>query len=46
MKIIAMIPARYEATRFPKKLIQDLGGMTVILRTYQAIFNKYIDIGF
>ena len=31
-----MIPARYEASRFPGKLMQDLGGKTVILRTYQA----------
>ncbi|MFT4942600.1 MAG: 3-deoxy-alpha-D-manno-octulosonate 8-oxidase [Patiriisocius sp.] len=36
MKIIAMIPARYEASRFPGKLMQDLDGQTVILRTYQA----------
>lgn len=31
-----MIPARYASTRFPAKLIQDLGGKTVILRTYEA----------
>ncbi|RZN79679.1 MAG: 3-deoxy-manno-octulosonate cytidylyltransferase, partial [Winogradskyella sp.] len=36
MKIIAMIPARYAASRFPAKLMQDLAGKTVILRTYQA----------
>ncbi|MGS2761599.1 3-deoxy-manno-octulosonate cytidylyltransferase [Sinomicrobium sp. M5D2P9] len=36
MKIIAMIPARYAATRFPGKLMQDLNGKPVILRTYQA----------
>ncbi|MDO6597968.1 3-deoxy-manno-octulosonate cytidylyltransferase [Oceanihabitans sp. 2_MG-2023] len=36
MKIISMIPARYSATRFPGKLMQDLNGKTVILRTYQA----------
>ena len=36
MKIIAVIPARYASTRFPAKLMQDLGGKTVILRTYQA----------
>jgi len=39
MNIIAMIPARLEATRFPKKLLQDLGGISVILRTYQSTFN-------
>ena len=31
-----MIPARYSATRFPGKLMQDLGGKTVIIRTYEA----------
>lgn len=36
MKIISMIPARYSASRFPGKLMQDLGGKSVILRTYQA----------
>ncbi len=36
MKTIAVIPARYASTRFPAKLMQDLGGKSVILRTYQA----------
>ena len=36
MKIIAVIPARYASTRFHAKLMQDLGGKTVILRTYKA----------
>ncbi|NNE03150.1 MAG: 3-deoxy-manno-octulosonate cytidylyltransferase [Eudoraea sp.] len=36
MKIIAMIPARYAASRFPGKLMQDLAGKPVILRTYEA----------
>ncbi|MCK5400050.1 MAG: 3-deoxy-manno-octulosonate cytidylyltransferase [Flavobacteriaceae bacterium] len=31
-----MIPARYSAFRFPGKLMQDLEGKTVILRTYEA----------
>ena len=39
MKIIAMIPARYSASRFPGKLMQDLGGESVILRTYKATMN-------
>ncbi len=34
MKSIAMIPARYEASRFPGKLMQPLGGKTVIRHTY------------
>lgn len=46
MKIIAVIPARYASTRFPAKLMQDLGGKTVILRTYQAAVetNLFDDI--
>lgn len=31
-----MIPARYGATRFPGKLMADLGGKPVIVRTYLA----------
>lgn len=31
-----MIPARYQASRFPAKLMQDLSGKPVILRTYEA----------
>jgi 3-deoxy-manno-octulosonate cytidylyltransferase (CMP-KDO synthetase) len=34
--IIAMIPARYAATRFPAKLMQLLGDKTVIRHTYDA----------
>jgi 3-deoxy-D-manno-octulosonate cytidylyltransferase len=33
-KTIAMIPARYAATRFPAKLMQPLGTKTVIRHTY------------
>lgn len=36
MKIAAMIPARYAATRFPGKLMQLLGEKTVIRYTYEA----------
>ena len=35
MKVIAMIPARYAATRFPYKLMQPLGSKTVIRHTYE-----------
>lgn len=34
-----MIPARYAASRFPAKLMQDLAGKPVIVRTYQAAVN-------
>lgn len=44
MKIISMIPARYSASRFPAKLMQDLAGKTVILRTYEAtVATKLFD---
>lgn len=35
-----MIPARYEASRFPGKLMKDLAGKSVILRTYEATKNS------
>ncbi len=35
-----MIPARYAATRFPGKLMQDLEGKSVIRRTYEAAVNS------
>lgn len=34
-----MIPARYAASRFPGKLMQDLGGRPVIQRTYEAALH-------
>lgn len=37
MKIIAVIPARYQASRFPGKLMQILGEKTVIATTYQNV---------
>lgn len=44
MKVIAVIPARYASTRFPAKLMQDLGGKTIIVRTYEAaIASKLFD---
>ncbi|GAA4808792.1 3-deoxy-manno-octulosonate cytidylyltransferase [Litoribaculum gwangyangense] len=42
MKIISMIPARYNASRFPGKLMQDLAGKTVILRTYEATIATHL----
>jgi len=36
MKIVALIPARFNATRFNGKLMADLGGKSVIRRTYDA----------
>jgi 3-deoxy-manno-octulosonate cytidylyltransferase (CMP-KDO synthetase) len=47
MKKIAMIPARYGATRFPAKLMQQLGKKTVIAHTYHntvstGLFDKVV----
>lgn len=41
-----MIPARYSASRFPGKLMQDLGGKPVIRRTYEATIatNLFDDV--
>jgi len=39
MKIVAMIPARYAASRFPAKLMQDLNGAPVTVRTLEATMN-------
>lgn len=36
MKVIAVIPARYASTRLPGKLMEDLCGKPVIMRTYEA----------
>ena len=45
--IIAVIPARYAATRFPAKLMQQLGSKSVIRHTYDntvatGLFSKVI----
>ena len=37
MKVVAMIPARLTSSRLPEKMILDLGGLPVILRTYEAV---------
>ncbi len=37
-----MIPARYDASRFPGKLMKDLGGKTVIRRTYDATVATHL----
>jgi 3-deoxy-manno-octulosonate cytidylyltransferase (CMP-KDO synthetase) len=44
MRKIAMIPARYAATRFPFKLMQPLGSKTVIRQTYDnTLATKLFD---
>ncbi len=39
MKIAAVIPARLNATRLPRKLLADLCGKPVLLRTYEAAIS-------
>ena len=39
IKKIAFIPARYAATRFPAKIMQQLGNKTVIRHTYDNTVN-------
>lgn len=46
---IALIPARLESQRLPEKLVLPLGGLPIIVRTYQAVvatnlFDKVIVI--
>jgi 3-deoxy-manno-octulosonate cytidylyltransferase (CMP-KDO synthetase) len=47
LKTCALIPARYDATRFPGKLMQLLGEKTIIRHTYDAtvatgLFNEVL----
>ena len=39
MKVVAMIPARYDSSRFPGKLLENLHGKPLLLRTYETV-NK------
>ena len=40
MRCIALIPARLESTRLPRKLLLNLQGKTVLRRTYEAVANS------
>ncbi|MDG4946673.1 3-deoxy-manno-octulosonate cytidylyltransferase [Weeksellaceae bacterium KMM 9713] len=40
MKVVAVIPARFGATRFPGKLLKKLGEHSVIATTYLAVKNS------
>jgi 3-deoxy-manno-octulosonate cytidylyltransferase (CMP-KDO synthetase) len=46
MRKIAVIPARYAASRFPGKLMKELGGKTVIRMTYENVVatNLFDDV--
>ena len=39
MKVTALIPARLSSTRFDKKLLMDLCGKSIIVRTNEAVVN-------
>lgn len=42
IKIIAVIPARLDSVRFPKKMLKDLAGKPLIVRTYEAVKNTQL----
>ncbi|MFN3530362.1 MAG: 3-deoxy-manno-octulosonate cytidylyltransferase [Bacteroidia bacterium] len=37
MKAVALIPARLESSRFPEKMLADLAGKALIVRTHEAV---------
>ena len=39
MKVFALIPARLNSKRLPKKLMLDLGGIPIINRTYVNVLE-------
>ena len=39
MKIIAVIPARYNSKRFPGKLLKKIGKRTIVEQTYLSTYN-------
>ena len=39
MKTIALIPARLESKRFPDKLIKEIDGVPIIVKTFNAALN-------
>ena len=40
MKVTALIPARLSSTRFDRKLLMDLCGKSIILRTYESVVKS------
>jgi CMP-2-keto-3-deoxyoctulosonic acid synthetase len=35
MKVVCIIPARYESKRFPGKVLQEIEGKTIIQRVFE-----------
>jgi len=44
MNFFAIIPARYESTRFPGKPLADLGGKPLIIRVYEQVKKVLSDV--
>ncbi|NDV78059.1 3-deoxy-manno-octulosonate cytidylyltransferase [Dysgonomonas sp. 511] len=44
MRFIAIIPARYESTRFPGKPLADMGGKPMIQRVYEQVKKAINDV--
>lgn len=42
MKIAAVIPARYDSSRFPGKPLADLAGKSLIQRVYEAVLTSEV----
>ena len=42
MKITAIIPARLNSTRLPKKLLKDVSGKPLIIRTYESAIGSQL----
>ena len=42
MRIVAIIPARLNSKRFPRKLLEKINGIPLILMTYQNLFSMNI----
>jgi 3-deoxy-manno-octulosonate cytidylyltransferase (CMP-KDO synthetase) len=44
MKILGIIPARYESSRFPGKVLADIAGKSMVQRVYErAVQSKLLD---
>jgi 3-deoxy-manno-octulosonate cytidylyltransferase (CMP-KDO synthetase) len=44
MKTAIVIPARLESTRFPNKMLCDIGGQTLIRRVYEQCLTTGLDV--
>lgn len=42
LRVAAVIPARYQSSRFPGKPLADLGGKSLIQRTYEAVLTSEV----